>query len=1422
MINIQLPEFLGLLSLDEVVRRESKHLCQSDEILFDASKSVWVSPSSIIFLSCILRAIIDDGRAAKLSIPTHESFAASFLTTVNASHKFDTMGVSSSEIASGISLSGDRMAAFEVFLDRRSSENYLSSLQDVTTFQEYLNTKAPPQIVKAGDFNTILLTELLDNAFTHGSGENAFYSVFESGQSSKGGRKRHPIFADFNGESFIEITVGNSSKQGGIADTLKVSPPNEYRPTYAIDSRLTLNENQRKILYSFEFHATSKPELREKHLENWLNGSGENADDIATGLNTVLSLAKLYSGQLIVQSNGEIANIDFSNSSNELAEVTFFKPRRESNALIDAAVTVTLRAPTKREYHNRILQPASKLRTKPELSKPHATKDSHVFSITIDELKKDPKSTLLKWLKVISENNFNPKLPLISIMIDGLEIDTKIFGNFIIALYRMPTPLVGIAVIVRDKSLVQLAARQWEKLSKHESGPGKLTRHPSILVASDAETYCAFGIQDAPGATTISENLMLLPNGTVCNFSDLINYSRITALKNSLSSSPVLQKDGLYLIEGKYYTKEFYEIRQLASFNFTRNLLVDWVSTQIKQIQPSAITTNVDFFFEIIKEAITLSKHNIPSDCIILVTSESARFEAIQTSIRAGSGRVLCLIDVLCTGRNIKEFASTYPNPENLSIATIVDASESNSGIFPVTASTNTFDLEMVSVLKTKILPIHQRPPGYTLEEIFVIDRVLHHPTRYPVPDIPIVSVDELLTSAESQGAIWTGHFELESKHYTYFFPLRQFIKSLRRQISSWLLSEFGEFLVTPNITSDEVAVFCLDENTTLFSAVEELLRDVTQRKCNLITRDDLFAPRPAVSSGRIYGEVKTAWMILPVTTSGATIQRCLEFANALGATRVHISIMLGRVTDRDLNFYQGISKYKGIEVLIKFFISLPLVAYDRGNCPVCRMAEEHRNRKDRIKHDWPELKAILDQRELQLEPVRISAAAIEHTQKTDHNIAKEIFVRSTYERARRDPNARQLLKTLLEDPSGVDALFASIGRAPSDSAFFEDDFKVRVYDESAIIKAFDSWASGERFASANSGLLIRGFAKIYPELVSQKLEELHALNLIDSELLSDISYYSIFSPQIYWEFIENVELKPEETQKDLFISLRHYIIQGSGASGLVGLRALDKIYWHITRSAGWERSWDNLEECIGDQNPSQLRVCFENFKRDGVDRLRKLVEIAARCIDFWRPVSDELSNFHKLVREIETQCEEISFSIGLTEPDFNELINILKAIASSKVALVHEIDRFGVQPSIGFNDFSKMEMAKRFGPETYNFNTSGKCPSLAIAKVHFYDIVVRLLENAEKHKSRINKANHTTFYFEVIDQDFQRISMKVFQDQPWKESTKRDGGLIHIHDVLENYGGTIRTLRENKDGAILQILFNAWPLPKKFSEGVQ
>jgi hypothetical protein len=1036
---IEFESYLNLEEMEGQLKKHYKDSLRKNRLDLDLSKVEWISALSAATIYSWAYEIISEKGGVTLIEPQKRAFASAIFTSTGIHAAFQSLGADIERSAApSPGFRSGKLATFQCFSTEDEYEKHVTSLDQRDALANLLNTDTPPTFVSSGNFHRIALRELLDNSFIHGHATNSFYVAFEA-EAQPAPRLKHPIFSHFGKSAYLELCVGDSSDTN-IVDTLFPHMGMEYSPrARGLKEISPLDDIEKCILHAFEYGSTSNLERRRNKVLSMLSGSDEDIRCIATGLYDVLTLAKIYRGQIIIRTAGRLGTLDyFGDSPHALPRVSFWRISKSHQLAPLRGTMILLRIPLEDAedaqkyalpFPKKVLLPL-KGREYPDYSLVLVA-PAPGLSASIDPV------SLLADLerRTISECQSASLNKVVVVLIDGLDIPSKTYGALLQLLLRVPRKMCGLVLVTHDKSNLLRAREQWDRFSTAQgSGIDQILRFPSFLVLSDGDMApVSYGKPDELESTTEDTSLIRFPfPGEITPFHAFLDRVRSQRLADLLKSDYVCHSGGLFLIQSRYYTESFFEISKLLANETMRSTALLWLKSHIETISPATIIVNTPIFEELLKEAMPdwVARHSL-----FLAKPDNIMSTALYAMSASKGGRILFLIDVLCTGESLLiPLLEILSGSAELGILALVDARESAHSYITIQKEERSVDTRILCCLREPVQILTDRPANVNVKDVYVVDPITHSPTKYPLPESSGLDTSTLLERAAKAGALGIGHYEKADKHYLYYLSLRDVFMEIENELREWLEGEAGELLTTPQEKHATTRVYCLDEGTALFTALEYVTRKHFATSPLLITKEKLFAP-PIIKDP----VADSVWFVLPAMASGTTLAHCLEYAVAIGAKKLRVSIVAARVEPGRLLFFQNIRRYHDIDVRIRFMFDLPLVAYGERQCPACSLAGEIRIAINGLKGSRHRLKKYMKEALARLKKVAlpISSGLPIVNDGLTHSW-EEANLRCIYERALRDVEARSDLRKqlLLHDGQKVQFLASAVGRGSGDPSF--------------------------------------------------------------------------------------------------------------------------------------------------------------------------------------------------------------------------------------------------------------------------------------------------------------------------------------------------------------------------------------------------
>ncbi|MGD0038317.1 MAG: hypothetical protein ABSC53_13610, partial [Bacteroidota bacterium] len=1080
---IALQGELGVQLIEEALASNYKKSLSAKRLDIDLRSATWISPLGVTSLLCWFYEVSKQRGEICCRLPENESFASTFIETIDFRAAVERLGGKITNIArSHRRFRRNKLAALRSFASESEYKTYCYDLNSEKGQKLLLELDDIPEFISSGRFRNIILSELLDNSFTHAKGINSHYAAFESDTSEKD-RSPHPLIASFGSRGYIEVSVADSSSLN-LVKTLRKHVPTDYNESVSYQlTRKLRDEVERTILYAFEYASTSNEEGRKNRIKAWLASYEGEPQALATGLYENLALARFYQGQIIIRTAGKLGTIDYSSVDikNPKPRVFFWNlPRRRKLAFLHGTI-VTIRVPINKTPTGKLVRPET-----PERSIVETTSTAvfpirmcSILEVAANELQQQEhllrlEAELIESLRVSSNN--------CALVVCGLEksgIPSKVLCAFAELVAHIPRMGKGLLLLVDAQQFEQLQ-EHWVKVQEKAAQRNSVTSDPALLIMGTSNIVCeAYGSIHHAEATLYKKMAVQLPNGPYVTVDDLLSHIRAIAVKRILKSAPIFHDNGLFLIERRYYLTKFYEVRKILENPFGSFHLAMWLGQRLRALMPNVLIYNVNFLKTLIEHAYSFMPDASSKPLLLDASAHSAASLATEvSSLPNQKPRIVFLCDALVRAMWIQQFLNRYSFPESISIVAVVDGRAGGRGYLSFEGAEKPLQIPVYAPYRTELTPIIQRPLEVPLSEVAIIDQRTHSPTRYPIAERGAENEEAVLKLLDDTSSIRPGHFELGDKHLLYFAPFRRGFQSIRKMLTGWLEREYVDITTTLGVDPSQMPVFVLSEG----SGLEEIAAKVLPGMSRVVslTRDQLQAPPAAASP------TSAMWFIMPALATGKTLQQVLDYGRSFKPKYIRVSIVLSRTDPNTVGFYQRISEYSQIETKISFMVTMPLPWFDKSHCQICAARKKLENL---ITHPAavarPQLRILLELAHAEIRHEVLTSASSAPTtwdRPKDYPLWKEIYLVSLYAQAQNDMEAKSRLKNELSDERNVELLAAGLGRAFTDKLFSPDGTARSIYKPELLESACKKWVAKQPANPQLFGIQLRGFKLLVPE----------------------------------------------------------------------------------------------------------------------------------------------------------------------------------------------------------------------------------------------------------------------------------------------------------------------------------------------------
>lgn len=1424
--NITLPEFCNLLDFEKVLREHLVRSRKQREVRFDFSKLRWIGVLQVSLIYGWVQELISDAKKVYIDLPDEEieNPAINLLFRVNFFDELINLGANFSTKNYNVQPYG--LAAFKSFSTIQELLSYKDALLPPDSSIRLLNGGFDVDLVRDGDLRDILLHELGENAFIHGDGKCVRFAVSEFPVKST--KISHSLMPNFEGSSYIEVVVSDSGS--GLLKTLRKSLPPDYIPHAKIvskrgnseDARVVaskgkLGMDEKAVAYAFEFSSTCDEENRKKRIAHLLKDATDVTQAIPTGLFYVSALAKTYGGHILVRTGKIIVSIDFTSSTNPKISI-----QKELASIPGTHVMV--RVPRERS----LIKPA-------EWEKPRFTEIplSSNINIPLGKIWQDYKNEdfLVYAEKQILEafsNAWKKSIPLVTVLCDGLHVDTKTFSILLMTLAVADRRRRALILFGLRHDLLDGALAQWDRICKMKNTAYRLVDkvhgYQSFpLVSNDLSKIKEFGDKFHPDSTNIVEGSK---GGSYLEFKKNDIYSIYEKLLKAelqilIEMPPVKhgQSDRYYLIEGKYYTQTFYEIRKLMAEELGNELASNYLNLILRKNDIGTVFTISEplyTFSDRLGKYITDVKWFKRNPA-----NELASFMEAFTNREKGK-KFLILADVICKANEISKFLALTDNFDDITICCFVDGREEELTYITVKKKEKPHMINVLGIHKTIIKPIDDLPSGVDLSQVLIIDRRTHSPTSYGNYDRlkmlrlqPVKMIEEAIGS----NVMFQGHLSFKGKHYSAFINIANLFLHLRNEIEAWLDATF-ENLGKRRIEKSDLTIFFLDEQRGWENIIVNHISTKGVAKCEALRREQLFAPPPDMGANN---REKFIWFILPAIASGETTRQCLEYGIQYNPDGIHISIILARMDSTRWLFYQNLTGYRDVKVGIETLNLLPLPAYASvGTCPMCDIE----GIVDDISRKAEGYKYLYDIINVRSNLFRLKEFSIDDLKKgtltTANQFDKErIIMRVMYEEADRNFERRKEFGAALDKDGAIDIFIEMVGYEFRSLRFSEDIVKRTTYTRYDKIKD----RAEQLFQGDNSvGLSIHalfGIHRLFPDMMSTNLKKMFYNAVINDQRqqCEDLIFLALVEPERYSYGIRLVEIEAtNEWIKNLIRDVRKYPYWDNVDAGRA-VESFFELLWLLRRSTEWGSGIEDLRAIsqIPNYTKESIIKTYNVLERHGIKKvqeyLNQLKLLDHRGTDgLWNAIKKEGGDLDSSCKEIDNKNDDIKAIIQREDIDRNALFSAVNNLDKSGKAITLQLEKLFTNPLDAKFRIEEIK-PQRWPSINIRFVIASNQPGVFMGLEDLARSLSEIIENANKCILDIKNANTeniTDYWLEFnfcgYTTDRQAAMMIVRDNLPWSRKLEPTGGMKLFVQYCHKYSATYDFIPDQKDDPNLKI----------------
>ncbi|MBF0590801.1 MAG: hypothetical protein HQL02_01805 [Nitrospirae bacterium] len=1457
---IKLPESCNLLDYEEAFSKNVDECKKHDSITFDFSGMRWIGvlQTSLLF-DWIHRMIRDRGKTVKAILPaeelrvgaeiTDENQAVWFLSRISFFEELKKIGVTLSlNIKPGCNYG---IAVFKDFSNTEELRSYERSLGRPSSYNQLLGGGDDVDLIRDGDLKDILLHELGDNAFVHGAGVDVRFAVSEYPKHDT--FKWHGILASFGGRSYIEVVVSDSGKEG-LLKKLASFVPEGYIPADA-DIKGKLSKDLKTVVYAFEFSSTSDEERRKQKVAEILKKDGEEyAYAIPTGLFHVASLCRIYGGQIIVRTGSVLVSIDYSILTKRLI-------KKKSNLAPIAGTHVLVRVPRNRDKIKQVQwrKPTTDYVPKKFLSislgdinKQSATSSDFILKVQkrIEEVITECRQKDILQVAILCDG----------LQGDGLKVDTKTFSLLLVILSLIRRYDCALILFGVRNELMSGALKQWEFIqNKQQASPNgviRLQEYRSFILCSDdfSETI-TFGNITLPDSTVKTETPIYgnyLEFNTESLFELYINALN-KELRELIERPPVKYPNAHYLIEGKYYTHAYYEIRKLVSQQIARDMSGNYFRQLLLKRNIGTVFVITESFYEF-TDYMTEKTKDVKW-CKKIKDKERSSFIDAFNSRDKNKG-FLILTDVVSTAKGVRNFLSLVPDSyiDEIKVFCFLDARVDEYEYILIERRDGPHKVSVLRILKKSINPIKELPSGTDYSKVLIIDKRTLAPTSYDNVEISLISFNELVDMAIESHAIFPGHILYKGKHYNYFLYFAQLFLNNKGKLEERL----NNILITDHtkrgINNEEITVFYLDEQKGWENLIADYISTKGIAKYEAITFDQLKAPPPTLAMSS--NNPTAILFIIPAIITGETARLCLEYAHRFKPTYIYIYILVARMDSTLLSFYRKIRGYGNCKndsedvydcknVFIEILSIFPIKAYtSKNSCPMCELEKVIIDVQHKVKNlkTYNYLSEIVNKRAKLFTKQEITLEDLDKGIVTplSYKDKEKVIMRGYYEEAARNLEQREKLKTMLRNSVECQETFIEmVGEEFMSSHFSAEEVKEIIHTEyEGIENKVSAYKAIENTASVLiqkldkervSIKMLLGIYRLFPEMLSNSFKKMFssAIEADNKEACEDLICLALLDPDSYL-FAKLEDLKDiknigdDSWKKSLINQTKRFFNPQNKKSLKTPVEDFMELLWLLKRSTPWGTNIENLRLLIQIKDFLSIERLFNVLESEGINRVLAFVESLKKTnkqknIDsLWNAIKIELKDIDKPVTAIKSTSVIMK---KLIEKKYTqELLDTLEKLDGYGNALKEGLLTLFVNPIKVKMEIEKIKASKwPISDFDIRFRISHDQPGILFTLENLQTCLMNVIDNAVEFIRKNNnnpKLFPETFWMEFdfagYTEDKLASIMYVRDNILWEDKIVPTGGMKQFALYCQKYSAALDFDPKKEDKHIkIQVIYN-------------
>ena len=1244
-------------------------------------------------------------------------------------------------------------------------------------------------VLQSGDFRNVLLHELGDNAFFHGEGRNVRCCMAVSKSATLFDKTDS---AAFQNSHTLEFIVSDNGP--GIANVLKPFVEHSFCPDYlaSVDG---YEEVAKTILYAFEFDTTSDEKRRQQQFDDLQSVSEFDAKYIPTGLFYLRSLVDAYGGRVSVRTQDTLLTLDFANRVQPVV-VRRALGRRPLPSVRGTHIFVQIPAT---ERHIRLQKPVAADVAFPAIAVDRTRYVDLQSTISRANSAQAEFAAITERIleEVAKARSLNDAVLLISAA--GLGIETKVFGRLLPWLLALPRHNVQIIIDRLSSSLMDAALSQNERLLAHaKERPDSLLETgatPLWLISYDQDQSLYYG---ATHQGAMAKALTIFDDAAKDR---LHTVSNIVSLRAALARPPTKQTGYYFLIEGKYYTTEFYEVRRLLSSPDLAKAAENYLVDRLGDYQSTVVLSLSSPMDKLVAAA---ARQSAARPFVLL--SERANLPTALAHVTphiAGnalpSQAIVVVTDVVCTAdtlqRVIKPFLATFA-AEQIRVITFVDARESELGYVTFEQPDGATSVPVESLLRTRVKPIGDLPLTPD-KEVLIVDPASRAPTRYHAPQQATLSQTETIELACQAESLIEGHIENNGTHFQYYLNLKRFLPTIQdRLFEFW--EEQLEQVVKKARTPSKITLLYSADVEEWSTAAEEFAAKYSFNKVEELESDRINAPGAAEDVNHHHD---TIWVLMPVMATARSLRRVLAFAANRRPNTVHISIAFSRVPHERMSFYQGITAYGPCtNVAIKIFSTLPLPTHSRSaSCPICAF-DRRLSVAARTCWDFPALRRCVEKLREPLSIMRASDVQASEAFPLTPNEQLAVSLRAYFESAYQHYDSRKAVGHLVKDADGQEAFLRMIGKAFLSWTFTEPKFKRALYHHKGQIEQrAEELLVGDQPLSLEILTGIHAFSEeTLKQLFPRYLTQLFVRN-DEVEIGQALGFALAFADDYGKTFAMFLHRETEPRLESQLLLEAARFPYWEGVDKVHETETISTLRWMLSRSTDWGDRLSQLRLALShDQYDEHVPEIYDAFYNKGASKVVRLLESLDSNADshvdsLWGVFKAELDESDHLINELIGTFLSLPCEIA-EETDFDHLLPMLTSLEESGISLSLFMDNIFFNPvevKLGGLD----HLTASFPDLKIRVEINDDQPGILINRTLVDRLLFILMENLvhelgnREEQPPTDEESTVAVRFMGPGKATNRSTMTVSTGLQWTRPSKPEGGLRNLIDICDQVG---------------------------------